>query len=227
MRESSNIKVIGCSGYARCGKDTFVNIAKDILVKNNYTPLRVAFADKLKVEVGEMLADCGFATPSNAEDEEQKRRIRPLYVWWGCQRRYESEGQLYWVNAVDDQLKAIVADMTHNGMSDERIVAMVADVRFVNEAMWIHNQWGGKVIHLKRYKLAFDKVLKDRKEYDPAPNEEEAKNDPLVQDIADFHIEWESRRKYTPGAAVTDLYLRSIVLKTLNDMGIFTETLSL
>ena len=54
------IKVIGIAGMARAGKDTFVGIAKNILRRNNYRPIRVAFADKLKEEVLAMLKSNGF-----------------------------------------------------------------------------------------------------------------------------------------------------------------------
>lgn len=214
------IKVIGIAGYARCGKDTFVGIAKNILTKNNYTPLRVAFADKLKEESEAMLKANKFAATVYTEDGDAKKLIRPLLVWWGCQRRYESEGGLYWVDRVDDQLRALAKDMIDNGMSPERVVALVSDVRFANEAKWVHDQWGGVVIHLKRWST---KEVRDgygdtvfAKTYDPAPNEEEAKNDPLVQELADHRIEWESKGKHTAASAIQDPYLQGVVLESLN-----------
>ncbi len=214
------IKVIGIAGYARCGKDTFVGIAKNILTKNGYTPLRVAFADKLKEESEAMLKANKFSATVYTEDTDAKKLIRPLLVWWGCQRRYESEGGLYWVNRVDDQLRDLARDMVDGGMSPERVVALVSDVRFANEAKWVHEQWGGVVIHLKRWST---KEVRDgygdtvfAKTYDPAPNEEEAKNDPLVQELADHRIEWESKGKHTAQTAMEDPYLQGVVLESLN-----------
>lgn len=230
------IKVIGIAGYARCGKDTFVGIAKNILAANNYRPIRVAFADKLKEETESMLKANNFKTTVYTEDSESKKLIRPLFVWWGCQRRYESNGGLYWVCQVDDQLRKLCKDLVSNGEPTERVVAMVSDVRFANEARWVHEQWGGKVIHLKRYVIKEVHDVMDgfagtvgipTKVYDPAPNEEESKNDPLVQEMADFRIEWESKGKHTAETAIKDSYLQGVVLKTLNDSKIFSETLLL
>lgn len=216
------IKVIGIAGYARCGKDTFVGIAKNILAKNKYTPLRVAFADKLKEESEAMLKANNFNATVYTEDGEAKKLIRPLLVWWGCQRRYDTAatGGLYWVDRVDDQLRALAKDMLDNGLSPERVVALVSDVRFANEAKWVHDQWGGIVIHLKRWST---KEVRDgygdnvfAKVYDPAPNEEEAKNDPVVQELADHRIEWESKGKHTAQTAMEDPYLQGVVLESLN-----------
>lgn len=231
------IKVIGIAGYARCGKDTFVGIAKNILTKNKYAPMRVAFADKLKLETQKMLREHGFSASVYTEEAEAKKLIRPLLVWWGCQRRYESEGGLYWVNRVDDGLREITKDMIKNGANPERVVALISDVRFVNEAKWVHDQWGGRVIHLKRYSIIhspqYDPITDERdgyrlkKEYDSAPNDEEKKNDPLVQELADLRIEWESKKKLTSAEAIEDPYLQGVTLDALNRTGFFSETLSL
>lgn len=222
------MKVIGIAGYARCGKDTFVGIAKNILAANKYRPMRVAFADKLKEETEAMLKANNFKCTVYTEDGEAKKLIRPLLVWWGCQRRYDTSatGGLYWVDRVDQQLRELVNDMMKNRDHPARVVALVSDVRFVNEAKWVHDQWGGRVIHLKRYAMEWGDNSKV-KVYDPAPNEEEKKNDPLVQEIADFRVEWESKGKHTAETAMKDPYLQGVVLQTLNDTKFFSETLSL
>lgn len=226
------IKVIGIAGYARCGKDTFVGIAKNILAANNYRPIRVAFADKLKEESEAMLKANNFKATVYTEDSDAKKLIRPLLVWWGCQRRYESTGGLYWVQRVDDQLRKLCKDLVSNGEHPERVVALVSDVRFANEARWVHEQWGGTVIHLKRYVNEWRKAGQDGsdevqvKVYDPAPNEEEAKNDPLVQELADHRIEWESKGKHTAETAIKDPYLQSVVLESLNQTKFFKHTTS-
>lgn len=231
------IKVIGIAGYARSGKDTFVGIAKNILAANKYRPIRVAFADKLKEESEAMLKANNFKATVYTEDSDAKKLIRPLLVWWGCHRRYESTGGLYWVRQVDDQLRELCKNLVSTGEHTERVVALISDVRFANEARWVHDQWGGRVIHLKRYTacggMQHDSFTgketgyKEWKQYDPAPNDEEKKNDPLVQEIADFRIEWESKGKHTAQTAMEDPYLQGVVLKSLNDTGFFSETLSL
>lgn len=221
------IKVIGIAGYARCGKDTFVGISKNILTKNGFSPLRVAFADKLKGEVQNMLEQKAFKSTVYTEDSEAKKLIRPLLVWWGCQRRYESDGGLYWVNEVDRQLRQHAQDVISRGEDPSKVVALVSDVRFPNEAKWVHEQWGGIVVHLKRYVNEWRKGGQDgsdeylTKVYDNAPNEEEAKQDPLVQELADHRVEWESRKKMLSADAIADSYLQTVVADTLNQTRFF------
>lgn len=228
------MNVIGISGYARCGKDTFVGIAKEILTKNGYTPIRVAFADSLKNEVEHMLNANKFQATVYTDKTEEKTLIRPLLVWWGCQRRYESEGGLHWVNVVENEIRNY-ANVTSN-LDINKMVFLVSDVRFANEAKWIHEKFDGVVIHLKRYSLSNicdggvnevpERILKSTKVYDAAPNSEEAKNDPLVQDMADLRTEWESKKKMTNVEAIQDLYLQQVVLDTLNQTKYFNGSLS-
>jgi hypothetical protein len=233
------MNVIGIGGYARCGKDTFVSIAKQILTKNNYVPKRVAFADTLKNEVQLMLNLNSFPVDVYTTDTEAKSKVRPLLVWWGCARRDQSQDGLYWVNVVDKQLREHVAEFSRAGASTDHHVALVSDVRFRNEADWIHQHWNGEVIHLKRYSVhnsnspAFDPATKTYgnaapiKTFDPAPNEEELKNDPRVQEVANVNVCWESRGIPAGGVVTDDVYLQEQVLKALNSTKFFSGKLSL
>ena len=224
------MKVIGIAGYARCGKDTFVKIAIDLLKKNGYTPMRLAFADMLKDEVTDMLTDYGFKGRVKTDDPVVKTQMRPLMVWWGCQRRYESEGGLYWVNEVDNQLQDIINDAQSGGMTTERMVALVSDVRFPNEAKWVHEKWEGQVIHLKKWQSEWRKGGQDGSDeflvrvYDPAPNEEEAKQDPLVEAMADVKTEWEGKGKATAAIASVEKDLQMVVIDALNQTKFFKHS---
>jgi hypothetical protein len=60
--------------------------------------------------------------------------------------------------------------------------------------------------------------------YDDAPNDEERKNDPLIQDIADIHVEWENAKKMIPSEAIEDTNLQNIVLDTLNKTKYFIDS---
>jgi hypothetical protein len=219
------MKVIGVAGFARCGKDTFVKIAMDILKKNSYTPMRLAFADMLKEEVEAMLKQNKFQATVKTEDSASKTLIRPLLVWWGCQRRYETDGGLYWVNEVDNQIQDIINDAQSGGMTTERMVAFVSDVRFPNEAKWVHEKWGGSVIHLKKWQW---KEVRDGcggeetvKVYDSAPNEEEAKQDPLVEAMADVKTEWEGKGHKSAASASAEKDLQKVVFDALNQTKFF------
>lgn len=214
------MKVIGVAGFARAGKDTFVAIAIDILKANGYKPFRVAFADKLKEETEAMLQLHGFSATVRTDDTKAKTLIRPLLVWWGCQRRNESPEGLYWVNEVDKQLSDEAAK------NDDNIIALVSDVRFPNEAKWVQEKWEGNVIHMKRWKKEYRRGGQDGsdtiecKTFDPAPNEEEAKQDPLVEAAANVRIEWENQNASLV-AAVNNPVLREAVLEALNKTKFF------
>jgi hypothetical protein len=216
------MKVIGISGFARCGKDTFVGIASDILRANGYLPMRVAFADKLKDEVEAMLKINKYKATVKTDDTVLKSMIRPLMVWWGCQRRYESDMGMYWVNEVDNQLNDICIDYLANGKSHDNVVILVSDVRFANEAKWVHEKWDGEIIHLRRWRTEWKKCGQDGsdecavKVYDPAPNEEEAKQDPLVEAVSDVKVEWENQKECTTSSAINNQKLKEIVWESLN-----------
>ena len=213
--------VIGVSGFAKAGKDTFVGIAIDILKSNGYCPFRVAFADKLKSEVQSMLTQYGFKLDLTKISAAEKERIRPLFVFWGCQRRYDSPNGMYWINSIDAQLRKLCEDYIARGESHENVVALVSDCRFPNEAKWIHDQCHGSIIHIRKYKMEAYRDGLDGSEgegavYDPAPNAEEATQDPLVQSVADVHVEWEDKNASTTVAAIEIPELKDIVLEALN-----------
>ena len=202
MQVLNNIKVVAVSGLARAGKDTFVAIAKKILLANGYSAMRVAFADELKREIERMLTANGFQATVMTDNTEQKTLIRPLLVWWGCQRRYESNGGLYWVKKAEELINLHSSNTIHT----DRLVVLVSDVRFPNEVKWVHETFGGEVIHLRKYSVHTSEspvVLPDgtasnktfHKTYDAPPNEEEKKQDPIVREMSDYQIEWRNLRR--------------------------------
>ena len=228
------MKMIGVGGFAKSGKDTFVGIAKEILHRNNYIPMRVAFADRLKEEVQRMLEQSNFELNITRLNPDEKERVRPVFVFWGCQRRSESEEGMYWVNIINDYLQAVVRDHLENGMSTEKVVVLVSDVRFPNEAKWVHDEWEGEIIHLRRFTKDVDcmgvdaqsRVFKSYKNiYDLAPNSEELAQDPLVLAQADMRVEWENKGFPTAASAEASPELQQIVLDALNKSKFFNGTL--
>lgn len=214
MNQNKKPIIIGCSGLARAGKDTFVKVAMDIVNKNGYSSTKVAFADSLKEEVKQMLKDSYFNLNVNTEDTEKKKQIRPLLVWWGCTRRNLGNG-FYWIDKVEEKVNNLKED-----------VIFVSDCRFPNEADWLHEKWGGWFVHLKKYSILsgmqYDSFtgkesgVREWKQYDEAPNVEEATNDPLCEQKADFRLELENAierelrltgNKITPESLVDNSYL--------------------
>lgn len=219
------MKVIGVGGFARAGKDAFVNIAKNILTKNNYKPQRFAFADNLKKEVGGMLQANDFALDVHTTNTDAKTKLRPLLVWWGCARRDLSQGGMYWVEQVHKQLEDVQKKYKSMGFDDSEFVALISDARFVNEVKWLQNEWDGQFIHLRRFSM---KEVRDgygdwqtQEVFDAAPNEEEAKNDPLIQELANVKVEWKSQGIPAGGCVTQDEYLQKKVLEALNSTKYF------
>ena len=255
--------VLGIAGFARSGKDTFVSIAKEILGKNGYTAIRVAFADKLKEEVVDMLKDNGFKADVYTINTDDKTLLRPLLVWWGCQRRRESVGGLYWVEQAGKKIEETLEIASNPLVDINQIVFLVSDVRFPNESSWVKQSHNGEVIHLKRYtaskryevdipnnhphdypdypserlqdairahyalttdyKFSIREV--EHREFDPAPNDEELKQDPLVIAMADQKVEWANKGNLPPEKAVLEPYLRQVVFETLNKSQFFNGSL--
>lgn len=228
-------KLIGVGGFARSGKDTFVGISKKILERNGYNLVRVAFADKLKEEIDLMLQTNNFSADVYTQDTQTKSLIRPLMVWWGCQRRNESNG-LYWVKNIDEKIKNFITECFYADIDTSKLVFMISDVRFPNEATWLHDSWDGKFIHLRRYSNVYSEspvvingVSRNDlpiRMFDSAPNEEEEAQDPLIQEIADYKLEWENKGNLPLDEAIKNQQLQEEVLKTLNGLKYFNEILS-
>lgn len=180
-------KIVGIAGVATVGKDLFTAIARDILKKHLIESTRLAFADALKKDADEFLQKYSKISVFTTNPEE-KKKIRPFLVWFGCFMREETGGK-HWVDKVMNTIDANLVDTPDT-------VYIISDVRFPNEAKTIQER-GGQVIHLKKYKnseqMEFDEhgKLKHQKIYTPYANEEEAYNDPLVEKAANFTIEWQ------------------------------------
>ena len=191
--------VIGVGGFARAGKDTFVKVAKKILKENGYSSIRLAFADTLKEEIDNFLIQ-HYAISAWTDDAEQKKIIRPYLVAHGCGKRMIGDGK-YWIDRLDAAIKNIHFNED---------VIFISDCRFPNEADWIHNNWGGWFVHLRKYSLIKGPALLPEKDFDgsalavrikdgesyrffdKAPNEEEAYQDPLCAVKADYHLDLEN-----------------------------------
>lgn len=213
------MNVIGICGVARSGKDTFSNIAKDILIKNGYKVKQYSFAGALKNEVGPFLNKmCGIDVWTN--DSEIKADIRDFLVWYGT-TFWRKRDPNRWIRNVDMNLKS-------DGNKVD--IALVSDVRYPNEGEWVHS-WNGYLVHISSYKLDFNlSPVNDgrthTKYYITAPNFQETTNDPLVKNQSDYKLEWPFKNLDGTNI-VDDIELKGLVLKTLNSCTYFTETLSL
>ena len=220
LPNDTQTNVIGVAGYARSGKDTFVKIASKILKQNGYTTSVLSFARGLKDDLDPWLKD-KYGISAWTEDTAEKQLIRPFLVAHGCGKRIQTEGK-YWIDKVDEMIRFT---NSHEYKDGNNHVYFVSDVRFPNEEKWLHKKWKGWLVHLRKYNVHFsespifvDGISRNDlpiKTYDSAPNEEEAKNDPLVMAKADFKLELEEviTREKAKGNIITvddltdDIYL--------------------
>lgn len=156
--------IIGLAGYARVGKNTLASMIvnePDAGMKM----LQSAFADKLKDEVGDMLAAVKVPRSVLVNDKEN---FRDLMVFWGKTRRRQNPD--YWVKAVIKQYHQIKKDM--NGKD---FLFIITDVRYLNEVEAILKE-GGKVYVVQR-------------ELTGPANEEEARSVKEIYDYAAYNPE--------------------------------------
>ena len=160
-------KIIGIAGVARAGKDTFFKYFLDAIKLDIQ---RIAFADELKKDLNNFLkSKSGISAFTN--DTNEKNIIRPILVSYGCMMRDITEGR-YWINKIDMLIE-----------ESRKSHFCLTDVRFPNEVDYIHNN-SGIVIHLSRLDTDGN-LLK------PA-NEEEAAQNPLILDKANYALTWDT-----------------------------------
>lgn len=213
------MKIIGISGMATSGKDTFCLIAKEILEKNGFRVKQYSFAKILKDEIDPFLTKvCGVSAWT--KDPEEKKDIRDFLVWYGT-TWWRKRDPKRWIRGVDLNLKSDKDNVDY---------ALVSDARYPNEGEWVHS-WEGYLVHISAYKIETTryelggKWIKE-KNYLNAPNEQERMNDPLMKEMSDYKVEWEAKG-LTPEQAVADKDLRITVLEALNSSPFFNDALSL
>lgn len=179
----NQLRVIGLSGVARAGKDTFAAILEKKLIAKGKTVKKIALATPLKEDCDGFLQEkLGISGFTQVPDE--KILIRPFLVWYGDAQRKRTGGR-YWIDKATEEIK--------NSSSDYYIVT---DVRYdayeKDELYWLQREMNGIVCHVSR----FTQEPTGRVFVEP-PNEHERINDPKVRAKADHCVEWESVKGLT------------------------------
>lgn len=158
--------LIGITGNARCGKDTFCEYAKRFLSKKKVSAARAAFADELKKDL-DHLCKHKIGISAFTQDTSEKEIIRPLLVTYGSEviRKMDEN---WWIDRLEKTLGV------HQHMN---ILPIITDVRYPNEMDWIQKKHNGVVIHVTREGIK------------PA-NAEEKKYSAYLKSNADFRIRW-------------------------------------
>lgn len=184
-------KVIGLSGVARSGKDSFYKHLATAASSYNKSIIRVAFADQLKKDLADFIYDrSGISVFTN--NTKEKEIIRPILVAYGQMMRNLTKG-VYWVDKIDELIKSSLR-------KDPSVSVCITDVRFPNEVEFVQHTYDGYVVHLSRKSLDGSLVL--------PPNEEEAEQDPILHDMADYTAVWET---YKDSSEDYDLFIRSFL----------------
>ncbi len=172
----NNNRIIGLSGYAGSGKDLFYHI-----LSSKIKCKRFALADLLKEELHQTIKSL-YGVDIFTCSREEKELIRPIMVAHGKVRRTLSNGT-YWTGYLKPKIDKYLAD-NKDGF------AVVTDIRYAeyvnDEVIWLKDIMGGKLVHIKKYIQNENGEL----EYVNAPNQDELENDPKVQKLADYKIEW-------------------------------------
>lgn len=162
--------IIGVSGLAGSGKDTFYQLLSR---RRNFK--RFALADELKLAMrDELINDYNIDVLTCSR--EDKEVIRPRLVEFAKKVRLESNGR-HWVELLEKKILPFKGDVC------------ITDVRYddfeKDEIFWLKKEMNGVLVHVSQYEQ-----LDNIRIFTPAPNEEEARNDPKIKKKADYIIEW-------------------------------------
>lgn len=160
--------IIGISGKARSGKDTFAEMLQIELNKLSYPPyIMMAFAHELKTRC-QSAFDLSYEQLWGDEKEvEDKRYIKehkdarsmeqqinepgivsgsPIDVYWTAREIMQNYGAFY--RSIDEQFW--IKNLFKVAEEKEYKNIIITDVRYVNEAEYILHKKGGYVIRVER-----------------------------------------------------------------------------
>tara|TARA_R110000744_G_scaffold30606_1_gene72324 strand:- start:14852 stop:15424 length:573 start_codon:yes stop_codon:yes gene_type:complete len=178
------INLIGITGKKRSGKNYFATACMNELVRLGHTTHQDAFANELKLEAANMLANFGPLTMSQYLTEFEgpnKSVYRPFLQWYGTEFKREQMGlQNYWLIALRDNLVSCVADFV-----------FITDARFLNEAAFLRKRYPTTIVRVSR----LDYMSKDPADYHLSETES-------IRIDADAEIEAKSTPELTVKAAL-------------------------
>jgi len=170
------MKVIGISAHAaRSGKDTLAKCLQIILSEKGKKVVIRSLATPLKNRMAKFIKDEFDIDIFNCSDEE-KSLIRSLLVAYGGARRKQTKGK-FWTGLMDLEI--------HNLEKEGVDYLIVPDIRYCeygeDEDEWLRTKDGV---------LFFISFIQKTGTRLPPPNEDEERNGPILEERADFKIEW-------------------------------------
>lgn len=172
-------KIIGISGVAGSGKDTFCDFLSARLPCERYS-----LATELKSEVNQWCRMHYHIDSVNCSRDE-KEIIRPFLVAHGTTKRKLSGGR-HWIEKLHEKIIR----------GDRSKFKIVTDIRYDDyendEVSWLKNELGGVLVHVSQYTEEPDTYTDMLvKKFKSPANAEEARNEPKLKEKSDFQIEWE------------------------------------
>lgn len=132
-----NYLIIGLAGKMGVGKNYIADELHKILEKKGIHVIKIAFADQLKIN-----CICKYNIPFNeVYTGEKNNKIRTLLQKTGTEEGRDVYGENIWINYIDTWIKVLAKG------SLNKIVFIITDVRFKNEADYIKKNQG-KVINI-------------------------------------------------------------------------------
>lgn len=203
--------IIGISGVAGAGKDTFADILEKELDSFALSHDRYSLAEPLKKDVRGLIIE-KFGIDILSCTREEKDLVRPLIVGFAEVTRKMSKGRIY-----TEQLQTRLEKSTSQ-------VSLIPDVRFFeyedDEVPWLRSM-GGILVHIKRYDIeAGDSHGVDtgswdlNRKYFKPPNEVEARNEDKVHESADYALSWPSSKR---GYGFLNHHVRKFVQYLINE----------
>jgi hypothetical protein len=192
-------KVIGLSGVAQSGKDTFASILESRLQKAGRRVKKIALADPLKSDCNDFITK-NFGFSAFTQVPEEKTLIRPMFVWYGDAQRKRTGGR-YWINKAQEVINHTDFDFY-----------IITDVRYAHytqdEIYWLQEELNGVVCHISKWTPMPISSLRGEyacpqafKEYVQPANDHEALNDPKIKALADYKVDW----KHVDGVSPSEL----------------------
>ena len=157
--------MIGISGYARSGKDTFGEALVRILKTYGVKAKTYALATQLKYDIT-FLTESDFNISAFTKDDDEKKIIRPLLVGYG--EAWRKADPDHWIKVLGSNFEPLT-------------LPIITDIRYENEADYILENQG--------FLLNISRSLSSEEFVGPA-NEEEKLNGPKVKQKSSFDLCW-------------------------------------
>jgi hypothetical protein len=170
------MKIIGISAHAaRSGKDTFAKCLQIVLTEKGKKVAIRSLATPLKEKINSFLSE-EFGIDVFTCNNEEKEVIRPLLVAYGKARRLQTNGK-FWTGLMDIEINKL--------KKEEYDYVIVPDIRYCeydgDEGEWVKKD-GGILFYISL-------ILGDGERL-PPPNEDEERNSPLLEKIANYKVRW-------------------------------------